>query len=157
MCILFVAVAYLFTVYYCYSVCIHSTMLYIHYTLPNCVPYFTVCVYIIYTCRYLEETRSTLQFASRAKLVTTHATVNEVYILILVMLPTYLPRHLYLTNACMCAVYTNLPAYLNFPSYLTNLCMCIYIYSYIRICIYTYMYIYILILMLPAYILPVPY
>ena len=28
--------------------------------------------------RYLEETRSTLQFASRAKLVTTHATVNEV-------------------------------------------------------------------------------
>lgn len=28
--------------------------------------------------RYLEETRSTLQFASRAKLVETHATVNEV-------------------------------------------------------------------------------
>lgn len=28
--------------------------------------------------KYLEETRSTLQFASRAKLVTTHATVNEV-------------------------------------------------------------------------------
>jgi centromeric protein E len=28
--------------------------------------------------RYLEETRSTLQFASRAKLVVTHATVNEV-------------------------------------------------------------------------------
>ena len=27
---------------------------------------------------YLEETRSTLQFASRAKLVETHATVNEV-------------------------------------------------------------------------------
>jgi centromeric protein E len=28
--------------------------------------------------RYLEETRSTLQFASRAKLVVTNATVNEV-------------------------------------------------------------------------------
>ena len=28
--------------------------------------------------RYLEETRSTLQFASRAKLVQTNATVNEV-------------------------------------------------------------------------------
>lgn len=29
-------------------------------------------------CRYIEETRSTLQFASRAKLVKTNATVNEV-------------------------------------------------------------------------------
>jgi hypothetical protein len=28
--------------------------------------------------RYVEETRSTLQFASRAKLVKTHATVNEI-------------------------------------------------------------------------------
>ena len=28
--------------------------------------------------RYIEETRSTLQFASRAKLVTTNATVNEI-------------------------------------------------------------------------------
>ena len=29
-------------------------------------------------CRYIEETRSTLQFASRAKLVKTNATVNEI-------------------------------------------------------------------------------
>jgi uncharacterized protein YacL (UPF0231 family) len=30
------------------------------------------------TFRYIEETRSTLQFASRAKLVKTNATVNEI-------------------------------------------------------------------------------
>lgn len=33
---------------------------------------------ITYLFRYLEETRSTLQFAARAKLVKTNATVNEV-------------------------------------------------------------------------------
>ena len=39
---------------------------------------FILCCCLFFTTRYLEETRSTLQFASRAKLVKTHAKVNEV-------------------------------------------------------------------------------
>ena len=72
--------------------------------------YFAIIMHIIHFYRYLEETRSTLQFASRAKLVTTHATVNEVFILILVMLPTSTILSLSLTNTCT-YVYTHMNAY----------------------------------------------